>query len=216
MFPSCTSFLHTAYADYVRNVCGQRQGYNNHTNCIYRLFVATISSRAMSSIFDNFGVFIHFGQIVGILPYRVKFDPSDGNSRRFVFSWWHPLTAWFIFSFLLQFSPIGISVLLSSKIFQQLFNNPITNLTPITSFIIAAMGYGFHNALFLVSRRVTLHYHQWHKVIDSINSQVIHQLEESSKDLLPYRNLIKKRISIGIFIIVSRVVEIICKIWSFW
>ena len=169
----------------------------------------------MSSIFDNFGVFIRFGQMVGILPYRMKFDPSDGNSRRFVFSWCHPLTVWFVFSFLLQFSPIGISVLLSSKIVQQLFNKPITNLTPITSFIFAAMGYGFHYALFLVSRRVTLHYHQWHKVIDSINSQVIHQLEESSKDLLPYRNLIKKRISIGIFIIVSRVVEIIFKIWSF-
>ena len=48
--------------------------------------------------------FVWLCQLCGFFPYRMELDPVTKRFKRFTFSFWHPVTFWFIFVILVQMS----------------------------------------------------------------------------------------------------------------
>ena len=51
---------------------------------------------------ERLQLFVRFGNISGLLPFRMVVDVETGKFKRFNFSWYHPANWWFIFLLIIQ------------------------------------------------------------------------------------------------------------------
>jgi hypothetical protein len=145
--------------------------------------------------------FVHFGQFVGLFPYRIKTNPFTGRFKCFIFSSCHKVTFWFVLSIGLQFLPFIISALLSKNVLND-FN--ILDDMPFTLKAVYGMIVIDHYLMIIVSRIITLRYKQLRLATDSIIVDVVRSLEEL-ESLSHCQNTAKRRIFIGISFIISNV-----------
>ena len=62
------------------------------------------------------GPFLRLCQISGLVPFRMEIDPQTKQFQRFVFSYFHPITVWYVLSNILAMNQI----LLTGLVYQQL------------------------------------------------------------------------------------------------
>ena len=139
--------------------------------------------------------FINFGQFVGLFPYRIQ------SVDKFVFSFRHPITIWFVSAFIFQLLPILSTVLLMYSLQQepQFINSDIPKYLPALGAIWAVS----HYFMIFVSRGVTLRYRQLRSATEAIESQ----FEDEISSFPHCQNSIKKRIISGLFIIITSVLK---------
>ena len=151
------------------------------------------------AIVKDLGIFFRFGQVFGLFPYRMA---VDRKFKRFDFSWFHPLTFWFISALICQYLPLINTAIVLNVLFEQTgpsaFPKPLIFLGIIVS--------GGHYVMILVGRAVTLRYGQLRSVLKSLSAQVVLSLEEF--EALPRcHNSFKKRSLIGLIIILTFVIQ---------
>ena len=149
----------------------------------------------------NFSLLFRFGRIAGLFPDRIQLDPN-GQFQRFVFSWCHPITIWCIFSFVLQFGSLYVTIrFLATEIHlpnMAAFPKIVTSVLVTTAVT--------HYAMILVSRVVTLRYHQLRSIINSIDYEVVRNLEDfNDQNSSHCQNETRKRTIIGIVLILLTV-----------
>ena len=141
--------------------------------------------------------FVHFGQFVGLLPYRIKTNPFTGRFKGLFFSWCHKVTLWFALSFVLQFLLLIVQVVLSQDVLTDL---NILNNMPFTLTAVYGLTTINHYLMMVVSRLITLRYKQFRVATDSIIVDVVRSLEEL-ESLPNCRNSAKSRTFVGILFI---------------
>ena len=150
---------------------------------------------------EHFCLLFRFGRIAGLFPYRIQLDPN-GRFQRFVFSWCHPITIWCIFSFFFQFGPMYLTIKFLITQIQQ----PNTTAFPKLVTTVLVTSAGMHYAMILVSRVVTLCYHQLRSIINSMDCEYVRELEDfNDQNSSHFQHETRKRTIIGIALILLTV-----------
>jgi hypothetical protein len=152
----------------------------------------------MGTFWNRLEPFLRFGQFAGLFPYQIELIKSlNGQYKRFTFTCIHPLTAWFIVSFILQFFPCMVSVMLLNYIRDTMI------LLPKSIILVYGVGTIVHYLTVLVSRGVTLRYHQLSSLM---RSTIVVRGLEIFESFPHCQNSFRKRTFIGIFIILTSVI----------
>ena len=152
----------------------------------------------MGTFWNRLQPFLRFGQFAGLFPYQIEsIKTLNGLYKRFAFTCIHPLTAWFIISFIFQFLPCMVSITLLNSAKK-------TNLVlPKSIILVYGVGTMIHYLTILVSRGVTLRYNQLRSFMRSI---FVAQELEIFESFPHCQNSFRKRTFIGIFIIITSVI----------
>ena len=156
--------------------------------------------------FEQLGPFVRFGQFVGLFPYRIDTSIS-GRFKRFVFSWFHIITGWFIVSICLQIVPTLVTwayVFWQDQEFAKVSN---LNSQPQTIFVIFGLSIIVQYIKIVVVRVVSLRYNLLGAATNYLNTHVIKELEDLHDSIYPENNYgtIKKRTIMGIVLILMKV-----------
>ena len=156
--------------------------------------------------FEQLGSFVRFGQFVGLFPYRIDKSMS-GRFKRFVFSWFHIITGWFIVSICLQIVPTLATwayVFWQDQEFAKVSN---LNSQPQTIFVIFGLSIIAQYIKIVVVRVVSLRYNLLGAATNDLNTHVIKELEDvhDTFDTVQNYATIKKRTIAGIVLIVIKV-----------
>lgn len=167
--------------------------------------VVVILCNEVMGFFEQLGPFLFWGQFVGLFPYRI--DKSSGRFKRFVFSWFHITTGWFIFSICLQIIPT--LVMWGYMFWQDQEYAKVSNVEsqPQTMFVIFGATIIVQYLKVVVIRAVSLRYSLLNTASNCLNTHVIKELEnvyDTSYCGKSYGTT-KKRIIAGIFLIVIKV-----------
>lgn len=149
-------------------------------------------------VFEQLGPFVRFGQFLALFPFQIKTYPSSGQFERFNFSWYHPITCWFVLMISYQIIP-PLLASLNLYVDPEIQSNMLK--LPISIDILFKMSGVFHYLSLTVARIVTLRYQRVYVAIESMISPVVNELHCESTP----QCTIKKRSVIGIIIIISSV-----------
>jgi hypothetical protein len=158
----------------------------------------------MMGFFEQLGPFMRLCQCVGLFPYRV--ETSSGRFKRFVFSWFHIVTGWFIASICLQILPTLISwgyIFLQDQVYANVSNNN----EPKTIVVIFGASVTLQYLKVVVVRVISLRYNLLNTATSYLNTHVIKELEDVHNTFYSEKGYgtIYKRTIVGIILIFIKV-----------
>ena len=148
-------------------------------------------------LFEQLVPLVHFGQIVGLFPYRIQRNASTGQFKSFTFSWGNKTTIYFVFATSFQFFvPLTANVM-----FQKVMHNKFDEAHLSTMFVVLSrLGSVIHYLMIILGLAITLRYHKLRSAVQSITNKVFTDLESLEDFKISLHN-IKQRIYGGIFLI---------------
>ena len=117
-------------------------------------------------VFEQLRPFVFFCQFCGFTPFRMLLHPETKRFQRFIFSWSHPLTCWFIFQTFVQIAlPIFEIYLYYGHMSDKAGLN---DNIPLALYAIAIIGMSFHALLIFLCRYVSVHFSTFHRALERI------------------------------------------------
>ena len=153
-------------------------------------------------VLEQLGPFVYFGQLTGLLPYRIKFNPFTGRFKDFTFSWCDRITFWFVLNIGFQFLPLVVLVWLF-MVAQLYESSTFTNL-PLPLILLYGIIVVNHYLMIILSRIIMFRFKKLSIAINSLIDDTVRYLEELES--LPHcQNSTKKRTIVGILLILASV-----------
>lgn len=153
-------------------------------------------------VFEHLRPFVFFCQFSGFTPFRMLFHPESKRFKRFVFSWRHPLTCWFIFQTFVQ---IALPIFEICTYYDHMTNSAgLNNNLPLALYSIAIIGMSFHALLVFLCRYVSVHFSAFRRALERIQriDSVLVELPDKCQLTLG------RRIVVGIIFITIGVLSI--------
>lgn len=123
------------------------------------------SSLPKMGVFEQLRPFVFFCQLCGFTPFRMHFHQESKRFQRFIFTWCHPLTCWFIF---LTIVLIVIPFLEIFVYFDDLRDVAGFDNLPIALYAFTIAGIAFHGLQLLLYRYISLYFLAFRRALERI------------------------------------------------
>lgn len=153
-------------------------------------------------IFEQLRPFVFFCQLCGFTPFRMLFHPETKRFQRFIFSWIHPLTWWFIVQILIYFSVPAVEIFI---LYDSLSDaSRVKEDLPEMMHLISVAVMVFHALSFVLCRYISLYFSAFHRALERIKriDSILIELPDECKLTLGWR-IVAGLVFIGIGVLIS-------------
>lgn len=159
-----------------------------------------ISFSSNMSVFEKLGPFVGLCQACGMIPYTIKNDLDTKKFEKFIFSFKHFNTWWFLLILILQLLLLGAAPLFYKDLLHELSAD---RTVPITVSILTGTVSFSYLAQFLTTRWIILHYRQLRTAVEAV--QEVERLF-GDKFIAQHQSSVITRTVIGLILTVMSVI----------